>query len=241
MAFFDFLFGGGEAAQLKKHSRRMADRDAQAEDRENSARWLADQGSEEALHGLFNRFNLQLEHTLKDQKEKDFVLELLAEHKAKACAVARSFARSSPSFQYPLRLLDRVEGASAGTELLLTLLEAESLENEFHPEKKRNLLISLAERKDDRIVAAADRFLEDFNEGVRHAAVEAIAAQDGDAGRAPLFRALRHKEEESTRIRGRLAEIFEQRGWELPEPDPWLEANLPKGYRVADGRLVRGR
>ena len=44
MAFYDFLFGSGAGA-LKKHTRRIADRDAQPEDREASARWLYDNGS----------------------------------------------------------------------------------------------------------------------------------------------------------------------------------------------------
>jgi hypothetical protein len=241
MAFYDFLFGGGEAAQLKKHGRRMADRDAQAEDRDASARWLADNGSDDALHGLFNRFNLQLEHTLKDQKEKDFVLELLAEHGARACAVARAFARHSTSFQYPVRLLDKVEGSESGTELLISLLAEEKLENEFKPEKKRNLLIFLAERRDPRIAGAAERFLEDFSEGVRHAAIEAIAAQEGDGGRVPLFRALCRQDEESTRVRGRLAEIFATRGWDLPDVDPWLLEQIPSGFRISGARLVAGR
>lgn len=239
MAFFDFLFGG-PAGQIKKHTRRVADRDAQAEDREASARWLAENGSDEAILGLFNRFNLQLEHSLKDQREKEYVLDLLAERGLDAARHARAFARTSPNFAWPLRLVERLEGAGAGVEVLLDLLGEEKLENEWKPEKKRTLLISLAERKDARIVPAATRFLGDFDEGVRNAAVEAIAAQDGDAAREPLLAALRNQKEESTRIRGRLAEVFATRRWELPD-DAWLFGNVPAGYRVVENRLVAGR
>ena len=190
---------------------------------------------------LFGRFNLQLEHTIKDQREKDLVLDLLAEKGAEAARAARSFARTSPNFQYALKLVERIEGASAGTEVLLELLAAEKLENEWKPEKKRTLLISLAERKDARIVEAAARFLADFDEGVRHAAIEAIAAQDGDGGRAPLLVAITNPKEESTRIRGRLAEVFATRRWAVPTDDPWFVAHVPQGYRLADGRLIPAR
>lgn len=241
MGIFDSLFGGGAAGQLKRHGRRVANRDAQADDREASAHWLAENGSEDALRLLLGRFGLQLEHTLKDQKEKERVLELLVDHGARAVAVAREQARTTPSFQWTLKLVDRVEGAAAGTRFLLDLLEIERVEEEFKVEKKRNLLLHLAERKDPAIVDAAARFLVDFDEGVRHGAVEAIAAQDGDGGRPHLLAALLAPQEESTRIRGRLAEIFAQRRWSVDDPQGWLAGNVPNGFRLVDGRIVSSR
>ncbi len=215
MAFFDFLLGG-PAGQLKKHARRIANRDAQAEDREASAHWLAENGSEDALFALCARFALQLEHGLKDRKEKDIVFDLLADHGPRGATVARRWARENPNFHHAVRLVERIEGPDAAVDLLLELLQAEEVENEFKPEKKRNLLISLAERRSDRVVEAAWRFLTDFDEGVRNAAIEALAAQEGDSARPHLAEALGNPKEESTRIRGRLVEIFQQRKWPLP-------------------------
>ncbi len=215
MAFFDFLLGG-PAGQIKRHARRVANRDAQPEDREASAHWLSENGSEEALYALCGRFALQLEHGLKDRKEKDLACDLLAGHGAQGAAVAKRWARENLHFHYCVRVVERVEGADASLRLLLDLLAAEQVENEFKPEKKRNLLIALAERRHPEIVAAAHRFLVDFDEGVRHAAIEAIAAQEGNAGEPLLRDALANPKEESTRIRGRLLEIFQQRKWTLP-------------------------
>jgi len=215
MAFFDFLLGG-PGGQLKRHARRVANRDAQAEDREASAHWLAENGTDEALFALCGRFGLQLEHGMKDRKEKDIVFDLLIEHGAKGATVARRWASDNPHFHHVVRLVEKVEGGDAAVGLLLELLSAEKVDNEFKPEKKRNLLISLAERRSPRIVAAAVPFLVDFDEGVRHAAIEAIAAQEGDEGAESLAAALANPKEESTRIRGRLVEIFQQRKWPLP-------------------------
>ncbi len=231
MTFLDSIFGSA----LKKHTRRVSTRDAQPEDREASARWLVENGTDEALRAVFGRFELQLEHSLKDKKEKEYVFDLLVEAGAPAAAAARAFARTSVHFQWAVAVIDRIEGAGAGTGALLDLLAAQRLEDEFKPEKKRTLLLFLAERKAPGIAEAATRFLPDFDEGVRHAAIEAVAAQGGDG--AVLAPALLNPKEESTRIRGRLAELFANNAWSLPE-DAWLAANVPVGFRLSEGKLV---
>lgn len=231
MAFLDKIFG----SPFKRHSRRVGTRDAQPEDREASARWLIESGTPEALAAVFNRFELQLEHSLKDKREKELVFELLVEVGAPAAAAARAFSRTSVHFQWPVAVIDTVEGAGAGTLALIELLQNQRVEDEFKPEKKRTLLLFLAERKDPAIVGAATRFLEDFDEGVRHAAIEAIAAQEGDG--SVLAPSLVNPKEESTRIRGRLGELFATRGWPVPD-DPWLVSHVPIGFRLADGKLV---
>jgi hypothetical protein len=218
MAFFDFLLGG-PGGQVKRHGRRVQNRDAQPEDRESSAHWLAQQGTEESLFALCGRFALQLEHGLKDRKEKEMVFDLLAEHGPRGSAIARRFAKEHAHFHYAVRLVERIEGSEAAVELLLELLAAEEVENEFKPEKKRNLLIALAERRHPRVVETARRFLADFDEGVRHAAIEALAAQEGDSAVPWLRASLANPKEESTRIRGRLVEIFQQRRWPIQTDD----------------------
>ena len=90
------------------------------------------------------------------------------------------------------------------------------------------------------IAEAAQRFLTDFDEGVRHAAIEAIAAQLGPAPEsdgATLLPVLLNQKEESTRIRGRLAEIFALRGWPVSD-DPWLQSHVPIGFKYVEGKLV---
>ena len=235
MAFYDFLLGGRR--QLQANIKRLIDRNAQAEDREGSARWLADNGSEEALYGMFGRFDLQVEHSLKDRKEKELVFELLLEKGQSILPIARRFATASPNFQYAVRIVERLSSTEEAVALLLELLSKESIENEFKTEKKRTLLIALAERKDPRICPAAAPFLDDHDEGVRAAAVEAIGAQSEEAPQTLLLKALSNKREESTRIRGRLGEIFAERKWPLPD-DPWLLNHLPQGFRLEAGILM---
>jgi len=245
MSFLDKIFGD----PLKKHARRVGTRDAQPEDRESSARWLLDNGTPEALTAVFKRFELQLEHSLKDKKEKELVFDLLVETGPAAAVAARDFARTSVHFQWAVAVIDKVEGPGAGTRSLIDMLAAQRVEDEFKPEKKRTLLLFLAERQDPAIAPAAARFLTDFDEGVRHAAIEAIAAQgaaqenvggatEDTSSRDLLAAALMNPREESTRIRGRLAEIFATRSWPVPE-DAAFQANVPVGFRLVEGRLQR--
>mgnify|MGYP002632875458 CR=1 FL=1 len=236
MAWNDIFTGNSVA----KHGRRMQDRDAQAEDRMKSAEWLAEQATPDSLLALCRRFDLQLEHQIKDREEKSAMVELLVGCGPLGAAAVRQHARASANFQFALRTLERIEGAGSATGFLLELLASERLENEFHPEKKRTLLLTLAERRDPRIVEAAARFLLDFDEGVRHAAIEAIAAQEGEAGRAPLELALKRRDEESTRVRGRLAELFGQRRWPIEE-DGWISEHMPPGYQLRGGVPVHTR
>lgn len=236
MAFWDVFLGNS----VERHARRLQDRNTQPEDREKSADWLAKDGSDGALLGLLGRYNLQLEHSIKDQKEKELVFGYLVEHGAKAAKAAREFSKTSVNFQGAVRLVEKLEGTPAALDLLLDLLAHERVDDEFKPEKKKNLLIALAERRDPRIVAASTPYMEDFDEGVRNAAVEAIAAQDPEQGRGPLCAHLCNPKEESTRIRGRIAELAANRRWELP-PDEWLTTHIPPGYRLIEGRLVAGR
>ncbi len=241
MAFFDFLLFGNR--QLQSHQKRVSDRNASAEDRDASLRWLAQKGTDESLYALFSRFELQLEHTLKDRGEKELTADLLLEKGAVVVPLASRFAAASPQFQHAVRIVESLAGASAATDLLLELLQKETVENEFKTEKKRNLLIALAERKDPRILAAAARFLPDHDEGVRASAIEALAAQDGgeegaeDGARPLLLAALCNQREESTRIRGRIADVFSKRAWSIADADPWLAMHIPDGYRAENGRL----
>lgn len=237
MPWYDiFIDAVGAGNTVPRHGKRVADRDASKEDREASVAWLADNGTPEALLALCGRFGLQIENQLKDQEEKDTVVDHLVERASVGATAARTWASRGPHFANAVRVVERVEGAAAALALLVELLDKESVEEEFKIEKKRNLLISLAMHKDPTIVPAASRFLADHDEGVRHAAIEALAAQEGEQAREGLLGALTRHAEESTRIRGRLGEIFAARRWPVGD-DGWLAQNVPHGFQLADGRL----
>ncbi len=233
MGLFDFWMS--EDQRIARQQRILADRNQQAEDREKAARALADMKSPKAVVALLTRFDVSLENGLKDKAEKEFLYDLL---KARGDDVLRPLDRhleKCRSIALPLRLYVELKGEAGAIEKLFQVLEHERAKDDFHAQKKLDILVWLAERRHPGAIAAATPFLEDFDEGVRYAAAEVIANQQDDAGRAPLDKAICNPSEDSNRLKVRLADIFAQRRWPVSDP-----AKLPAGYSLRDGRVIAG-
>ena len=107
----------------------------------------------------------------------------------------------------------------------------------FKPEKKRQILIHLSKYNDARILERVPACLEDFDEGVRYAAVEALAFQNDSVIREDLATALAHPDEDSNRLRVRIAEIFHERKWSLGEKAAFVERTPPTGF-IVEGEQI---
>lgn len=232
MGLFDYFTREGK---LKRHVRRMADRDTPAEDREISARWLAEDASPQAIAGLLTRFDMDLSQSTKDQKEKQFTYDLLIGLGSEAVdAPLRSWLLRCRQFAYPLRMLEDLSGEEDAIKVSYKLLEKE-LPNAFKPEKKRELLIWFSGRTHPEAIDAVLPFLTDFDEDVRYAAAEVMLAQNDDRAREPLLKALVNPEEDSNRLRHRLCQAFVRRGWSLGGAD--VAPALPAGFKVVGDRI----
>jgi len=236
MGWFDWLTGG-EEGQVKRHVKRIRNLNAQAEDRTASAHWLAENGTEEAIVGLLGRFTITYEHRMKDTEEKNLVTELLRGlGKERIAAPIRAWCRKNEAFARPLSLVNDLEGSEAAVDLLLDMLGREV--DPFKTEKKRQILIKLSDYVDQRICDRVPACLEDFDEGIRYAAAEALISQDDANVRVELAKALAKRDEESNRLRVRIAEAFNKRSWELGEHAEAVAERPPVGWRV-DGSFMR--
>lgn len=233
MGLFDFFLS--EDKRIARQQRTLTDRDAQAEDRDKAARWLADNGSPKALVALLTRFDLQLENGLKDKAEKELVYGLVVGSGDGAERPLDRHLERCRHVALALKMYVELKGEPAAIERVFQVLEHERKKDDFKPQKKVDLLVWLAERRHAGAVAAASPFLEDFDEGVRYAAAEVIIAQQDDAGRAQLEKVLRNAAEESNRLRVRVADVFAQRRWSV---DPSAQVHLPGGFSVRDGRVI---
>jgi len=237
MGFLDFLFGGDEK-QVSRHAKRARDINTQPEERELSLHWLADNGSEEAVVGLLGRFTFAYEQRMKDTHEKELAHKLLVRlGKDKVSGPIRAWVKKNEQFAIPLQVIDETEGPEAAVDVLLEMLGREV--DPFKPEKKRQILIRLSDYLDPRILQRVPPLLEDFDEGVRYAAAEALLAQDSEDVAADLARALGKRDEESNRLRVRLAEVFFQKGWALGDHIFAVAERPPVGWRVVEQKLVR--
>lgn len=237
MGLLDFLTGGKEQ-QVLRQAKRASNINAQPEDREAAARWLYADGTEPAIYGLMGRFEVSIENQMKDANEKEFAFELLVGLGAPVLEPAKVFVGRAKFIGYPLRLIDTVGGRSELVEVLLELLDIEAGKEDYKAERKKQLLIRATDCRDPRLVASAARFLSDFDEGVRYAAAEVVIAQETDDGRLPLLEALANAEEESNRLRVRIAEIFRGRKWSIEEKAAALESTPPNGWTVTGGMLL---
>lgn len=236
MGWFDWLTGG-EEGQVKRHVKRLRNLNAQAEDRIGSAHWLAEHSSEEAVLGLLGRFTINYEHRMKDTEEKNLVTELLRGlGRDRIATPIRLWCRKHDAFARPLSLVHDLEGPDAAVDLLLDMLGREV--DPFKTEKKRQILIKLSDYVDQRIGERVPACLEDFDEGIRYAAAEALISQDDVAVRSELAKALGKRDEESNRLRVRIAEAFHKRGWDLGEHQDAVAERPPVGWRV-EGRSLR--
>jgi HEAT repeat protein len=235
---FDFILSTEK--KIAKNTRRLTNRDAQPEDRESSAQWLANEGSPQSMLGLLARFDLQLEHDINNQKELDYIYNLCVSLGDKMHEPALVWLRQCKAVSRPLALIGDLQGEEAAIQAAYEVLQIERSEgNEFNPHKKKAVLIWLAERRHDGLIEQVAPFLGDFDEGVRYAAVEAMAAQQEDAAREPLLTVLTNAEEESNRLRIRVCEFFAQRGWPVGEAEEALAQSLPDGFSLRGGRIAR--
>ncbi|MEC7985705.1 MAG: HEAT repeat domain-containing protein [Myxococcota bacterium] len=236
MGILDFLFGGSKESQLKRHSKRVSNLNAQAEDREASAMWLAEEGSEASIFAMLKRFSLNYEQRMKDTKEKEKIYRLLENLGTTALEPSKEWMRRNVNFAYPLKLVQKLEGDEG---CVLFLLELLSLENDdFTPQKKIQILSHLQNYAHPKIVEVLPPYLSDFNEDVRYAVIETLIAQEDDAIRAPFLNHLANPKEVSNRLKHRIASHFVDKDWSTSGAPDDLKESLPVGFTLADDRIV---
>ncbi len=235
MGFFDFFLS--EEKKIAKNRRRLTSKDSQPEDREAAARWLAENGSPKALLALMSRFDMKLEHQLNDKAEKEALFAMIVHIGEPAVKPLKSWLKQARSVSLPLQLLEALTDEATTIRTVHELLERELARDDFKPEKKHALLTWLGERKHEGAIEAVAPFLDDFDENVRCAAAEVLIAQQDEAA-APLLEARVSKpEEDSNRLRHRVAEVFAARRWPVQDGEAFARA-LPDGYQLQGGRVV---
>jgi hypothetical protein len=76
-------------------------------------------------------------------------------------------------------------------------------------------------------------YLADMDTGVRYAATEALLAQGDEAAASePLLNVFVSDQEESLRLRIRIADGFSELGWSLGDKRAEVEKRLPDAYMI---------
>jgi HEAT repeat protein len=231
---------------VKKAISKATSKTAQSVDRWAAMERLAQVGTDEALHALCQRFSFSYDKTSEDQQEKGWVVQTLVAKGEAALGPLRRYIKSASALGYPLEILGRIAPSS---EIILETIDAilgdEAPEYTRDPKRKIDVIDWLAEWDgvpDDVIAERIIPYLEDFDEGVRFKATEALARKPSSAAGPPLAVVLINEEEESMRLKRRVAEVLADNNLELGEHKTAVAALLDEeltDFKLHKGRLAR--
>jgi hypothetical protein len=249
MGLFD-RFKGGARGEKKEGPRpakanpaaKWADRvekRAQNYDRQEAIQALADLGTAEAAEVLLKRFTFHMDPSITDQEEKDAAFRGVLRAGKAAVEPVRAFASKAESLAWPMKIMKELVDEAEYVEELLRWLSRWDTEYAKFVDPKVQLLAELEERRHPHIREAVERFLEDVNEPARFHAVAAALAQEDSAAAPALARLM--GDEESVRVRSKIAEGLASRGWTVPEDEQQaVRKGLPPGFTLdSSGKISK--
>jgi hypothetical protein len=199
---------------------------------------FAKAGDEAALRGLIQRFSVNAEPSIEDEKEKEWVNDALVDIGRPALpAIARAL-RSAESVNWVQRVLRSIVTPEEYKDELLSVLADFDTEYERNPDRKMQTIMALADIAEPRVAEALMRFLEDVDETVRFQTVVALAKIADERAREPMLKVM--CDDESLRIRNEVVETFAALGWSTAGFKKKIEELLPRGYRHdKSGKIVK--
>jgi len=245
MGLFD-RFKGAPKAEAKprpkgtaaKWADRMEKR-AQNYDRQEAIQALSDMETGDAVAVLLRRFTFHMDPSITDQEEKDAAFRGILRAGREAIEPVRAFAGRAESLAWPMKIIKALVDESEYVEELLQWLSRWDTEYSKFVEPKVQILTALEDHRHARIREEVERFLEDVNEPARFHAASTLMAQDDAAVLPALVKLL--LDEESVRVKTRVAEGLVTRQWPIPEGDrAGVRAALPSACALdGAGRVVK--
>ncbi len=247
MGLFDIFKGGDKGAEkapkkassreLARYAKLVGNKMTQNFDRQEAIEELGKMGTGEAAAILLARFNWTMEPSITDQDEKESACRGIIASGDAALEPIRAYCKKAESLTWPLKALKGIADEDRYYDEVLAVLDQFDTEYVRNPEPKIQLIKMLSEFANDEVRVAVEPFVEDASEPVRFAAVDTVFAMKLDASVPALVAAL--GEEESLRVKNRIAQGFINKSWEVPEDlrEDCADA-LPPDYRLDGGRVV---
>ena len=235
--------GGGEkrkASPAAKWAESAGSKRAQAYDRQEAIQELSKLGTADAAEALLKRFTFQIDPSITDQEEKELAFEGILKAGREAIEPVRAFAAKAESLGWPMKIVKSIlEEDELVDELLLWLSKWDTEYAKFI-DPKLQLLEELGDHVNPKIREAVEPFLQDASDPARFNAVRATLAQKDPASLQPLLDLL--LDEESVRIRTKIADGFLNLGWEIPEEQrDAVRKVLPPQFGIDGGGHVTKR
>ncbi len=244
MGLFDIFKGKGDAKpkvrdkDIARMTKLVSTKMSQNYDRQEALDELGRIETAQSAAALLKRFDWTMEPSITDQDEKETAMRGVIAAGEAALEPIREHCKKAESLTWPLRTLKGIVSSDRYVEELLGILDLFDTEYVRNPEPKIQLITLLEEHPSADVRIAVEPFLQDASEPVRFAAVTTVFKMDDDESAPSLIAAI--VEEESLRVRNRIAQGFVDRDWEVSESlaESFDEA-LPPDYSLAGDKVQR--
>jgi HEAT repeat protein len=225
--------------RIERKTKTLRERYAQHEARMEAADKLQEIGTPEAIYGLARRFSATSENLGIDQEEKKHVQNVLVGFGEKAVEPLKRYIRHHDQVTWAIDALKQLVSKADLVSFLLDILKGGD-PIYIRGEKANQILKALETIGDPDVVPGVIPCLRSPDDTVRYAAVECLEAYRDERAREPLLEALVNPEEDSARVKTRIAEALERTDWDVKGYRKKVEAVLPAPFRVSSkGRVVR--
>lgn len=233
-----FKRNGPTSKQIARAVKRLTESHGEEAPRIEAAQKLLEWGTPESLFGLTKRFTMSSRVITQDIEEKRMVVEMLVECGEAAVEPLLRFMKTYHQVDWPVQALARIVGKDQLANHLVKIIQTVA-ESEFAPPEHRVSLIRAVQGYvTPEMRATLESFLEDADDDVRLATVEALA-ELGEPIRECLIETFL-KSADRPRICRRIVEIFADKSWDVKGFRPKIEASLPSGFRLnAKGVIQR--
>ena len=217
---------------LNKAIAKATNKRAQSMDRWAAMEKLAKDGTDEALFALCKRFSFSYDKSTEDQQEKGWVVQTLVAKGEAVLGPLRRYMKGAIALGYPLEILERIANHTQIIAAIDELLENEEPGYTRDPKRRIDIIDFLAgydQASDDEVSTRVIPYLEDFDENVRFKATEALDRKPGEGTGPALAAALTNEDEESGRLKQRIAEVLADHELELADHRTAVAALLDEG------------
>lgn len=243
MGLFDLFKSKGSqktSSPAAKWAEAAGNKRAQAYDRQEAIQELSRLATADAVEALLRRFTFATDPTITDQEEKQLAFEGILKAGKDAIEPVRAFAAKAEGLNWPMRILKELLEEEELVDELLWWLSKWDTEYAKFIDPKLELLSALGDYVNPKIRPAVEPFLQDVNEPARFNAVATILTQKEPEALGPLLSAF--LEEESVRVRAKIAEGLASLEWEIPEEQrDAIRKVLPPQFRIDGAGLITKR
>ena len=231
------IFKRTPSSQIDKLIKRLTETGGEDGPRIEAAEKLAELDTPEATYALLKRFTMSSKVISGDVEEKQMIVDMLVDKGKAAVEPILKFMTTHHQVEWPVRALTQILPQEEWVPRLVEILENVAQNPFTSPEHRTSLIKAMHGHITPEIAATLRKLLEDDDDDVSIAAIQAIA-ELGEEVREPLLE-LFIRVENRPRIRIAVAELCADREWPVKGYRPSVEAVLPDEFHLTAKGFIR--